>query len=222
MPAPTSKARNGTAPASGPRQRRCIASGRRLDPARLVRFVVAPDGAVLADVGGRLPGRGMWLEARRQALELALEKQSFARAAKRRVRVEPDLAERVEGLLAGRCLEGLGLARRAGQAVTGFERVRAALRASEVALLLAASDAADDGRRKLAALAGDCRQVTLFSRAELSLALGRENVVHAALLPGGLADRLALDVERLAGFRPPPPSSPWRQLDGVEAHSGAS
>ena len=205
MAATALEARSGKATASGSRQRRCIASGRSFDPARLVRFVVAPDGAVLADVGGRLPGRGMWLEARRQAVELALSKQSFGRAARRQVRVAPDLADRVEELLAGRCLEGLGLARRAGQAVTGYERVRAALQASEVALLLAAADAAADGRGKLAALAraraGGCRQVALFSRAELSLALGRENVVHAALLPGGLADRLALDVDRLAGFR---------------------
>ncbi|MAG98714.1 MAG: DNA-binding protein [Rhodospirillaceae bacterium] len=206
MTAPATRIRNATTTAaSGSRQRRCIASGRRFDPAQLVRFVLSPDGAVLADVGGRLPGRGMWLEARREAVELALSKQSFARAAKRQVQVEPDLADRVEGLLAGRCLEGLGLARRAGQAVTGFERVRVALQTSEVAILLAAADAAADGRRKLTALAramiGGCPEVALFSRSELSLALGRENVVHAALLPGGLADRLALDVDRLAGFR---------------------
>jgi ribosomal protein L7Ae-like RNA K-turn-binding protein len=115
---------------------------------------------------------------------------------------EADLAETVERLLASRALGCVGLARRAGQVVGGFDQVRAALRASKAAVLIAAADGAADGRSKLRRLAPDLPLITAFSRSERGACLGRDDVVHVAVAPGGLAQRLLRDVERLAGFRP--------------------
>jgi predicted RNA-binding protein YlxR (DUF448 family) len=182
--------------------RRCIVSGEVKETAELVRFVVGPEGAVVPDIGGDLPGRGLWLSAQREALDRAQSKGLFARAARRRVSVDDDLADLTERLLARRALETLGLARRAGSAVVGFEKVRGKLRSGETAVLIAACDAAAEGKTKMRRLGAGVPEVALFTVAELSLALGRENVVHAALAPGKLADRFLADVARLAGFRP--------------------
>jgi predicted RNA-binding protein YlxR (DUF448 family) len=182
--------------------RRCLVTREVKDRARMIRFVVAPGGQVVPDVDGRLPGRGMWLSAERDVLKKAVAGNLFARAARAPVQVAADLADQVERLLAGRALQGLGLARRAGQVVIGFEQVQAGLRAAAAAVLVAAADGAPDGRRKLRRSAPGLPVITAFSRAELGAALGRESVVHAAVAPGGLARRLVGDVARLAGFRP--------------------
>lgn len=181
--------------------RRCLATGEVADKSELVRFVVGPDAAVAPDVDGKLPGRGMWVSASREAVERAVAKRLFSRAAKRAMAAPADLADTVEALLARRCLSYLGLAVRAGEAVAGFEKVREELRKRQAVVLLAASDAAHDGRDKLARLAHGVPVVGLFTRAELSLAIGRENVVHAALRRGGLADRFVVEAARLSGFR---------------------
>lgn len=183
------------------RQRRCIVTGDVKQAAELVRFVVAPDGAVVPDVAGDLPGRGLWLSASRQAVDTACAKRLFAKAARRRVTVAEDLAARTEALLARRCLDVLGLARRAGQATLGFEQVRALLKARKAAVLIAARDGGADGRAKTRKYAAGVAVIELFTSAELSLALGRENVVHAALAPGGIADRFVAEAARFAGFR---------------------
>jgi len=167
----------------------------------MVRFVVGPEARIVPDVAGKLPGRGIWVSASRSALERAISKRLFARAAKAPVLVDPDLARQVETLLAQRCLEYLGLARRAGLAVAGFEKVRERLQRGGVAVLLAAADGAADGRLRLRRLAPDIPLVELLTGEELSLALGRENVVHAALAPGGLAKRFLAETARLTGFR---------------------
>ena len=153
----------------------------------MIRFVLDPAGRVVPDVDGRLPGRGMWLSADRNVLNKALAANLFARAARARVQVAADLADQVERLLVGRALDCLGLARRAGQVAMGFDQVRACLRSSSAAVLIAAADGAADGRRKLRQLAPDLPVITAFSRAELGAALGREGIVHAAVAPGGLA-----------------------------------
>ena len=176
----------------------------------MLRFVVGPDNRIVPDVGRELPGRGLWIGADRHAIARAMKKNLFARAAKVAVTVEPDLADQVEVLLARRCLELLGLARRAGKAVTGFEPVRAALGAGRVKVLITAVDAAAGAAAKLRSQAGTAIPVKLFTVRELSLALGRENVVHAAVNRGPLAERFAAEVTRLAGFR-----SPARQPKGV-------
>lgn len=169
--------------------------------AELLRCVVGPDGRIVPDVAGRLPGRGLWLTARRDIVATAVAKRLFARAARAPVGVDDDLADRVETLLAQRCCEVLGLARRAGQAVAGFTKVRQALERREAAVLAAAADGAADGRGKLAALAPALPVVDPLTSAELGAAFGRDHVVHAVLKPGRLAETLLVEAARLAGFR---------------------
>lgn len=184
------------------RQRRCIVSGEVKETRNLVRFVVAPGGAVVPDVAERLPGRGIWLSASRVMVGAACAKGLFAKAARVKVSVADDLADQTETLLARRCLDLLGLARRAGQAALGFEKVRTLISAGGAILLIAARDGADHGKAKLRGLGKSLPVVELFASAELSLAFGRENVIHAALAPGRLADRFLTETVRLAEFRP--------------------
>ncbi len=184
------------------RQRRCIVSGEVKETRNLVRFVVAPGGAVVPDVAERLPGRGIWLSASREMVGAACAKGLFAKAARAKVSVADDLADQTDTLLARRCLDLLGLARRAGQAALGFEKVRTLISAGGAILLIAARDGADHGKAKLRGLGKSLPVVELFASAELSLAFGRENVIHAALAPGRLADRFLTETVRLAEFRP--------------------
>ena len=189
------------------RERRCIVTGRVLPESGLIRFVAAPDGAIVPDLAAKLPGRGLWVSAERAILEAAVAKNQFARAAGSAVKPDKDLAGRVESLIVRRMLDELGLARRSGALVLGYDAVARSLDAKNPPdLLIEASDGATDGRRKLLALAAargrTPRVIDCFSSAELSLALGRENVVHAALKPGRLSERLGLEAGRLKGLRP--------------------
>ena len=185
--------------------RRCIASGELRPKAELIRFVADPGGTVVPDLAGRLPGRGLWLSPRRDHLERACARNLFAKAAKAPLRVPEDLPARVEKLLSRRCLELIGLAKRAGQAVSGYQRVASLLASGGVAVLLAAVDAAEDGRRKLRAAARTQnpapRVVEVFTAEELGRALGQAARAHVALAPGGFAERLALEAARLSGLR---------------------
>jgi hypothetical protein len=185
--------------ATGP-LRRCIVTREVLPKEALIRFVIDPAGTIVPDVAGELPGRGLWVKAERPVLATAVAKNLFAKAARRPVDVPVDLPDRTAALLSQRCLDLIGLARRAGDAVCGFEKVRDALRNDRVGILLAAADGAADGRGKLQALAGDRPTLALFAGAELSASLGRENVVHAAVAPGRLAERLTIESARLAGL----------------------
>jgi hypothetical protein len=182
-------------------ERRCIVTRASGPKAGLIRFVIGPDSDVVPDVAGRLPGRGIWVSAEAGTLRLAAAKGHFARAAKQAVRVAPDLAERVEGLLARQVIDLLALARKAGQAVAGLEKTKAALVAGDAALLV---QAADGSEREMAALRppeGENTRVTCLSGQELGMAFGRDRVIHAAVLAGGLADRVRDEALRLAGFR---------------------
>jgi predicted RNA-binding protein YlxR (DUF448 family) len=167
----------------------------------LLRLVVGPDGEIVPDVEARLPGRGLWLTPRRDIVERAVAKRLFARAARRLVTVPPDLAERIEVLLVRRCGDALGLARRAGSAVSGFDRVGEAVRRGEAAALLFALDGAEAGRRKLGALGRELPAATVMYAAELGAAFGRDHAVHVAVGRGALCGRLMIDLGRLAGFR---------------------
>jgi hypothetical protein len=177
-----------------------------MDEARLVRFVAAPDGAVTPDLARKLPGRGLWTAATREAVDTAARKGLFARAAKAKLKAAPDLADQVERLMRQRLLAALGMARKSGELVLGFEKVLAEVRAGRAAWLIEAADGAEDGRRKLVGAAHAAprrpRVLALFDSEELSLALGAPNVIHTAFLAGRGAERWTLDVERLAGFRP--------------------
>lgn len=188
------------------KERRCIVSGEIVPADRLIRFVADPDGKIVPDVAARLPGRGAWVTASRAAITEAVQKKLFARALKVPVTAGDDLATRTEKSLVARILGDLGLARRAGNLVLGFDNVLRMLdSARPPALLIEAKDGAGDGKRKLysAAHARGLKPVVIESldSAELGLALGRENVIHAAVHPGGLAERLMLDSRRLEALR---------------------
>ena len=184
-----------------PAMRRCLATGENRPRAEMVRFVLSPDGTVVPDVAGRLPGRGMWLSPDRVPINTASRRNLFARSARRSVSVPVDLADQVELLLARRCVDTLSLARRAGEAVAGFEKVKGWLAGGRAALLVTASDGADGGVAKMRALAGTVPTVSVLIAAEIGKAFGREIAVHAAMAPGGLADRMTAEAIRLAGFR---------------------
>lgn len=198
--------------------RRCLATGRVCPRAALLRFVVGPAGEIVTDVAARLPGRGLWLTPRRDIVEQAVAKRLFARAARRSVAVPPGLADRVEALLVERCRELIGLARRAGGAVGGFEKVREAVAGGQTSLLLFALDGAPDARRKLGALGQGLPLARVLTAAELGAAFGRDHVVHAALGRGPLSARVLAEATRIAGFRaeaevePALPSAPPRPL----------
>lgn len=185
-PAPVQAVSDGAGDAS---LRRCIVSGVSLPKEQMIRFVAAPDGTVVADLNGTLPGRGLWLSARRDMVETATRKRAFSRAARQALTAAPDLADQVAALLRRRCLDTLGFARRAGLVTAGFDKVKAEAKAGRVLVLLEASEGADDGRRKLTALAPKAPVVDLFSGAELAAILGRDHVVHVALLAGPPAQR---------------------------------
>lgn len=171
------------------------------DRSDLLRFVVGPGGEIVPDVAARLPGRGLWLTPRRDIVERAVAKRLFARAARRSVSVSDGLTDRVEALLAQRCVDAIGLARRAGLAVAGFERVCEAVRGGKAAALLAATDGAEGGRRKLYSLARTLPRICVLTAAELGSAFGREHAVNASLGAGPLCRRILSDAQKLAGFR---------------------
>jgi len=200
--------------AEASRERRDIVTGEVMDEDRLIRFVAGPDGQVVPDLARKLPGRGMWVAADRASVQTAAKKGLFSRAAKAKLAATPDLADQVADLLSRRLLSGLGLARRAGELVLGFEKVAAALKGGKAAVLVEASDGAADGRGKLLAVARKVQPapivIGLFTVDDLSLALGAENVVHSACLAGRTADRWTFDARRLSGFRPLFPES-WRE-----------
>lgn len=178
----------------------------RLPKAQLIRFVVGPDRALVPDLAGTLPGRGMWLSASRDVLETGREKgtlaRAFARAARAPVTVPPDLPELLQAALVRRIGELLGLARRAGQAVAGFDKAREWLRGGRARLVLEASDgSAAERARFLSGYAGEICVLDPLPAALLGRMFGRDHVVHVAVAPGRLAERLQLEAVRLAGLR---------------------
>ncbi len=171
-----------------------------------MRFVRDPAGFVAADLGAKLPGRGAWVAARREAIETAARKNLFARSFKGDATLPPGttpsaFAAEIEAGIAGRALGALGLARRAGAVISGFEKVDAALKGGRVGILLTARDASADGAGKLIRLAGAAKIVSAFLCAEQSRALGEDAAVYAAVKCGPHAERFLREIERLAGFR---------------------
>ena len=163
--------------------------------------MLGPDGEVAPDFSGKLPGRGAWVSAKRGALEEAIGKKAFARAFKQTAPTRDDLPALVEAGLAKAALSALGIARRTGDVVVGFEKVLAALKKGKASVLVLAQDGAEDGKRKLQAHAEGAALVTLFSEQELSGALGRSPVVNVAVKKGVHATRFLTAARRLEGFR---------------------
>lgn len=163
--------------------------------------MVDPAGVVVPDVAEQLPGRGMWVTADRALLALAVEKNYFSRAAQQKVDVPADLAIATERAVEKRVHELFGLLRRANAAVAGFDKVEAAMFKGRLAAVLTASDASANAHAKGAGFAKSLPHITWLSVAEMSFALGRENVVHAALIPGTLTERFLREARRLRGLR---------------------
>ncbi len=183
--------------------RRCIVTRESLPVSRLVRFVVGPGDEVVPDIRGRLPGRGLWLAARRDIVDRACTSNLFAKAARGRAVVGDGLSDRVECLLRDRCLDLIGMARRAGLAVAGYEKVRAQLRGGKARLMVTACDAAPGGRTKLIGPAQGATVVDVLRASELGQVFARAGVVHVAIGSESLAARLIVEAGRLAGFRAP-------------------
>lgn len=181
--------------------RRCIVTRHRQHRNGMIRFVIGPDDIVVPDLGEKLPGRGFWVAADRQALSKAVKKNVFAAAAKAPVSVLPEMAEMVTGLLRERALNWLGQARRAGALRIGFVQVREALAKGEAGLLAEAADAKENGKSKIMSHAGDLPIVSCFNRAEMGYALGRSQVVHLAIVRGTLCARFLNDAQRYIGVQ---------------------
>lgn len=202
-------ARKPTDDRSGDHARLCALSCAERPAGELIRFVVAPDGTLTPDLARRLPGRGVWVTADRASLEAAAKTKAFGRSLKQSVIVAPDLPAQVERLLEKRLGEALAIANKAGVVVAGFDKVDETLSAGKAALLVHGSDAALDGRgkldRKFSAVQADKGRVApIFDDltiAQLSLAMGRSNVVHAALIHGGVTEKFTIEAERLRRYR---------------------
>jgi len=193
-------------PQARERERFCVASRAVQPVSDLIRFVVGPGGEAVPDIKSKLPGRGVWVTATREALEDAIKRKAFARGFKRDVRLPADLAARTDRLLEQAVLDALAMAHKAGLVAAGFNRTAAALERENAVALLHSVDASPDGVRKLEAAGRHrpSREVPLIeflTSAQLDLALGRPNVVHAALLAGPASDTFLSRSRRLERFR---------------------
>lgn len=193
---------------AGP-ERLCAVTRENRDASDLIRFVLSPDGIIVPDLDRRLPGRGIWVGCDRNLVEKAVATQAFSKSLKMKAEAPKDLAEQVDALILKRVTGALSLTNKAGLAIAGFEKVFAALEKGPVRAVLHGADAAADGRskidRKYKAIQTDRGQpapiVNVLTIAQMSLAIGRGSVVHAALIPGGLSDRFLEEAERLARYR---------------------
>ena len=187
----------------------CVVTRAELPPAQLIRFVRGPDGEIVPDLEQRLPGRGVWVTCDRKTLEKAVKTKAFGRSLHSDVSVPADLTDRLDVMLLRRAGDALALANKAGRLTSGFQQVDAALEKGRVALLVHGADAAADGRgkldRKFKAIqrekATEAPIVDILTIAQMSLAIGRPSVVHAALLPGGLTKRFQREAERVSRYR---------------------
>ena len=167
----------------------------------LIRFVTGPDDLVYPDLAAKLPGRGMYVSAERDVLEQAVKKRLFSRGAKKQVQAVDGLVDAVEVALAKRCTDRLGMARKAGRAVAGYEKVKDWLDKDQCRILLQASDGSERGKSKLYRPGGRGSFFDILTADELGLSFGRERVIHAALAAGRLAEDFRDDAVRLSGVR---------------------
>jgi hypothetical protein len=192
-------------PHSRGRERLCVATRTVRPVAELIRFVVGPDGEAVPDIKCRLPGRGVWVTATQDVLADAIARKAFARGFKRAVRLPPDLAARTERLLTQAVIDALAMAGKSGLVAAGFAKAATALEHDHVIALVHAMEASADGVRKLDAIArkrGEMPPVIEFlASAQMDLALGRSNVIHAALLAGPASDTFLSRSRRLQRYR---------------------
>jgi len=202
----------GSATETGP-ERTCIVTRIKGSPGDMIRFVLGPDLSVVPDIRHKLPGRGVWVTARADKVAEAVKRQAFARGFKVKAKASPDLPDELDGLLKYDCHQFLSLVNKAGLLVSGFAKVEAAVESGQVAGVLHAADAGTDGIRKLGQALrrrfGEDRlvpQIKLFTGDELDLALGRTNVIHAALLAGAASEAFVTRCRRLMAYRSGGPS----------------
>lgn len=202
-------------PKKGDVERTCIVSRETMPIAALIRFVQGPDGSVVPDLKRNLPGRGVWVEARRAVVEKAVAKKLFARAFRAQVSVDPGLPDLIDRLMSDHALGTLGLARKAGEVVVGFAKVESAVARERLTCLVHAAEAGSDGVSKLTAalrrrFGGEdgVPVVRIFSGPQLDLALGRSNVIHAALLSGRAAEIFLERASALGRYRGDPATTP--------------
>ncbi|EBA16956.1 hypothetical protein RSK20926_08302 [Roseobacter sp. SK209-2-6] len=181
-------------------ERKCIATGETQPKSGLVRFVMGPEGQVVPDVLGKLPGRGVYVAATRAALELAVKKKLFARGFKAQVKVSEDLVAEVERQVLRRVVDLLSLARKSGDAIGGYEKVKDWLLKEEAQVLIQALDGSGRGKSKLSTPHRG-KYIDCLTADELGMAFGRQTVIHAALASGGLSKRVVDEAQRLQGLR---------------------
>ncbi|SPF79553.1 RNA-binding protein [Pseudoprimorskyibacter insulae] len=181
-------------------ERKCIATGETAPKAGLIRFVVGPDTQVYPDILERLPGRGIWVSAEKEALETAIAKKLFSRAAKQPVSIPDGLLADVERQLVRRVVDLISLARKSGRAVAGYEKVKTWLDKEEAEVLIQATDGSERGKTKLSTPHFGS-YIGWLAAEELGLAFGRQTVIHAALGAGGLTKRVVEEAQRLKGVR---------------------
>jgi predicted RNA-binding protein YlxR (DUF448 family) len=185
---------------TGDTERRCIATGDVQPKHGLIRFVVGPDGGIVPDFAEKLPGRGIYVTASKEALGQAVDKNLFARSAKQPVTIQDGLIEVVEAGVLKRVTDLISLARKAGKAVAGYEKVKGWLLLEEARVLIQAHDGSARGKTKLSTPYGGSF-VGCLSANELGLSFGRDHVIHAALAAGGLTKRVVIDAAKLSGLR---------------------
>jgi predicted RNA-binding protein YlxR (DUF448 family) len=187
----------------------CIVTGDIESRENLIRFVITPTNVVIPDLREKLPGRGLWVTARREIVEVAIHKGLFAKAARTKAAVGLELADDVEKLLVRRACATLGLARKAGDLITGFEKVMVDISVGRVVILIEARDSSVNSSRKLDgalkaryAMLQKAVAPTMRSlwREEMGLALGRTNVVHAALTQDHAARKVLVDFSKLESY----------------------
>jgi len=186
---------------SGGILRRCIVSGRVEPITKLIRFVVGPDDVIVPDISKRLPGRGLWTLAARDIVNEARAGRKFDKAAKRSVSAPADLADIVELSLLESCLNIVGLARRAGHAVGGYEKTRASIASGKEVLVIVASGASTGSRERLLSGRRDIAAIDIFGQGELGKVFGRDGVVFVAITDAMIGKKLRDEAARLAGFR---------------------
>lgn len=193
-----------------PVERTDIASGKIMNPARMIRLAFNQDGDMVADLSAKLPGRGAWIVAKREAVEAAVKSKAFARAAKRNVNVPDGFADQIDELLSRRVLGLIGMANRAGEMESGFDKVRGIAQTGKLAFRIEASDGSEDGRSKIRVIAKAVAKgggqlpapvVGCYTSEQLGKILGREHMVHLAVRKGRVAQSLRAELSRLAGFR---------------------
>jgi uncharacterized protein len=182
-------------------ERKCIATGESQPKAGLIRFCLGPEDMVVPDILARLPGRGFYVSADRAAIDKAVKKGLFARAARQPVKLPENLADLVEQLMLRRVIDLISLARKASGAVMGYEKVKEWLQKDKVRILIQASNGSERGKTKLRAPDGEDTFIGFLTAEEMGLAFGRERAIHAALGAGGLTARVVEEAARLSGLR---------------------